>query len=128
MTPQELLFTEDHEWIEPGKSPARLGISDYAQGELTDVVYVELPEEGAEVRKGEVVVTLESVKATSDVYAPADGTITAVNSDLETNPQKINQDPYGEGWLVEIEIADLGSLEELMDFAAYREYLDNQAE
>ncbi len=92
------------------------------------MVYVELPEEGAEVRKGEVVVTLESVKATSDVYAPADGTITAVNSDLEENPQKINQDPYGEGWLVEIEIADPASLEDLMDFEAYKEYLSNQGE
>jgi len=126
MTPQELLFTEEHEWIVPGKSPARMGISDYAQGELTDVVYVELPEEGAEFGKGEVIVTLESVKATSDVYAPADCKIAAVNSDLEESPQKINQDPYGEGWLVEIEIADPSSLEELMDFEAYEKYLDNQ--
>ncbi len=128
MTPQELLYTEEHEWIEPGKSPARFGISDYAQGELTDVVFVELPEEGAEVGKGEVIATLESVKATSDVYAPADGKIAAVNSDLEDNPQKINEDPYGDGWLVEIEISDPAPLEELMDYEAYRKYLDNRDE
>lgn len=128
MSPQDLLFTRDHEWIEPGKSPARVGISDYAQGELTDVVYVELPEEGAEVSRGKVIATLESVKATSDVYSPVDGKVTAVNSDLEDSPQKINEDPYGEGWLVEIEVADPAPLEELMDFEAYEKYLDNQNE
>ncbi len=128
MSLQELLFTEDHEWLDPEKSPARLGISDYAQKELTDVVYVELPEKGDEVRKGEVIVTLESVKATSDVYAPVDGKIAAVNTDLEAHPQKINQDPYGEGWLVELEIADPDALRQLMDFEAYREYLNNQGE
>lgn len=127
MDQQNLLFTRDHEWIESGKSPARFGISDYAQKELTDVVYVELPEEGAEVKKGEVVVTLESVKATSDVYSPVDGRVTAVNSALEDSPQKINEDPYGEGWLVEIEVADPGPLEGLMDFEAYEKYLDSGA-
>lgn len=128
MSLQKLLFTEDHEWLDPGKSPARLGISDYAQKELTDVVYVELPEKGDEVRKGEVIVTLESVKATSDVYAPVDGKIIAVNTDLEAHPQKINQDPYGEGWLVELEVADPDSLKQLMNFEAYQEYLNNQGE
>ncbi len=128
MDPQNLLFTRDHEWIEAGKSPARLGISDYAQRELTDVVYVELPEEGAEARQGEVIVTLESVKATSDVYSPADGRVTAVNSALEDNPQKINEDPYGEGWLVEIEVDGAVSPEGLMDFEAYEKFLESAGE
>ncbi len=128
MAPQDLLFTRDHEWIESGKSPARIGISDYAQGELTDVVYVELSEKGAEVKKGDIIVTLESVKATSDVYSPADGKVTAVNSDLEDSPQKINQDPYGEGWLVEIEVADPAPLKELMDFEAYEKFLESAGE
>ena len=83
MKPEDLLFTKDHEWIESGKSPARVGISDYAQKELTDIVYVELPETETDVEKGANLATLESVKATSDVYAPAPGKITAVNSDLE---------------------------------------------
>jgi glycine cleavage system H protein len=128
MSPQDLLFTRDHEWIESGKSPTRIGISDYAQGELTDVVYVELPEAGAEVQKGSVIVTLESVKATSDVFSPVDGKVTAVNSDLEVSPQKINEDPYGEGWLVEIEVADPAPLEGLMDFEAYEKYLEGTGE
>ena len=123
MKPEELRFTKEHEWVEPGKTVARLGISDYAQKELTDVVYVELPEVGREVKAREAIVVLESVKATTDVYAPAPGKIIAVNNDLEQNPQKINEDPYGEGWLVEMEISAPAPLDELMDYAAYEEYL-----
>ena len=126
MNLEELIFSKDHEWIESGKSPARIGISDYAQKELTDIVYVELPEVGAEVGKGDSIVTLESVKATSDVYAPAAGKITAVNADLEENPQKINESPYGDGWLVELEISDPSALDDMMDYAAYQEYLSEE--
>ncbi|MFH1038830.1 MAG: glycine cleavage system protein GcvH [PVC group bacterium] len=128
MNPQELIFTKDHEWIEAGKPIARVGISDYAQKELTDVVYVELPEGGTEVKPGDSIVTLESVKATSDVYAPAAGKIAAVNLDLEDNPQKINEDPYGAGWLVEIEISDPAPLGNLMDYDAYTKYLEAAGE
>ena len=124
MTPEDLIFSKEHEWIESGKSPARMGISDYAQKELTDVVYVELPEVGVEVSKGDSIIVLESVKATSDVYAPASGKITGVNGDLEDNPQKINEDPYGDGWLVEIEIADSSELAGMMDYSAYQKYLE----
>ena len=127
MNPEELLFSKDHEWISSGKSPARIGVSDYAQKELTDVVYVELPEVGNEVGKGDSIVTLESVKATSDVYAPAAGKIIAVNADLEDNPQKINEDPYGDGWLVEIEIADSSELAGMMDYSAYQKYLEEES-
>jgi len=126
MKPEELRFTKEHEWVEPGKDVARVGVSDYAQKELTDVVYVELPEVGREVKQGEAIVVLESVKATSDVYAPAPGKISAVNDDLQDNPQKINEDPYGAGWLVELEISDASPLDKLMDYAAYEEYLKGQ--
>ena len=127
MNPEELLFSREHEWIESGKTPAKIGVSDYAQKELTDVVYVELPEVEAEVGKGDSIVTLESVKATSDVYAPAGGKIIAVNGDLEDSPQKINEDPYGAGWLVEIEIADSSELAGMMDYSAYQKYLEEES-
>ncbi len=126
MNPEELLFTKEHEWIEQGKSAARVGITDYAQKELTDVVYVELPEGGTAVQPGDSIVTLESVKATSDVYTPVAGTITAVNVELEDSPQKINEDPYGTGWLVEIEISDPAPLKDLMNFSAYQEYVSGK--
>jgi len=127
MNPEVLVFSEEHEWIESGKSPARMGISDYAQKELTDVVYVELPEVGAEVGKGDSIIVLESVKATSDVYAPASGKITGVNGDLEDNPQKINEDPYGAGWLVEMEITDSSDLGGMMDYSAYQKFLEEDS-
>ena len=127
MSPEELLFSKDHEWIESGKSPAKIGISDYAQKELTDVVYVELPEAGAEVKKGDSLVTLESVKATSDVYAPVAGRITEVNGSLEDSPQQINESPYGAGWLVELDIADSSELDGMMDYSAYQEYLKEES-
>ena len=126
MNPEDLIFSKEHEWIESGKSPARMGISDYAQKELTDVVYVELPELGNEVGKGDSIATLESVKATSDVYAPAAGKITAVNGDLEDSPQKINEDPYGAGWLVELAVADSAALNDMMNYSAYQEYLSEE--
>ena len=103
-----------------------MGISDYAQKELTDVVYVELPELGNEVGKGDSIATLESVKATSDVYAPAAGKTTAVNGDLEDSPQKINEDPYGAGWLVELAVADSAALNDMMNYSAYQEYLSEE--
>jgi len=127
MNPEDLIFSEEHEWIESGKSPARMGISDYAQKELTDVVYVELPEVGVEVSKGDSIIVLESVKATSDVYAPAAGKITEVNGNLEDNPQKINEDPYGAGWLVEMEITDSSDLDGMMDYNAYQKYLEEES-
>lgn len=127
MKPEELRFTKEHEWVEPGKEVARLGVSDYAQKELTDVVYVELPEVDREVKPGDAIVVLESVKATTDVYAPVPGRITAVNNDLEENPQKINEDPYGAGWLVEIEVSDDSGVSSLMDYSAYQKYLEDES-
>ncbi|MDP8248369.1 MAG: glycine cleavage system protein GcvH [Candidatus Tritonobacter lacicola] len=126
MDPKTLRFTGEHEWIEAGKTGAKVGLSDYAQEELSDIVYVEFPPIGKKVAKGETLVILESVKATSEVYAPVNGEVTNVNNDLEQNPQKINDDPYGEGWLVEMEISDPAQLSELMDDHAYQDYLKQE--
>lgn len=117
-----LRYTEEHEWIETGEDRARVGISDWAQDNLTDVVYVELPEVGEEVGQGDEFAVLESVKAAAEVYAPASGTIVEVNESLEDAPEKINDSPYDEGWLVVIEVDDPGELEDLMDAASYAEY------
>lgn len=96
----ELKFTQTHEWIEPGETNMRIGISDHAQKLLGALVFVELPEEGRHVKAGEEMGVVESVKAASDFYAPVSGTITAINTKLQDKPEMINEDPYGEGWLV----------------------------
>ena len=126
MDPKTLRFTGEHEWIEAGKTVVKVGLSDYAQEELSDIVYVEFPSIGKKVEKGETLVILESVKATSEVYAPVNGEVTNVNTDLEQNPQKINDDPYGEGWLVEMGISDPAQMSELMDDHAYQDYLKQE--
>jgi glycine cleavage system H protein len=113
--PQDLQYTSSHEWVRTEGDTATVGISDHAQDELGDVVFVELPDEGATFDAGESFGTVESVKAVSDVYAPVGGEVVEVNSSLEDAPEKINDDPYGEGWLVKLRIsgeADLLSPEE----------------
>jgi glycine cleavage system H protein len=113
--PQDLQYTRSHEWVRTEDDTATVGISDHAQDELGDVVFVELPDEGATFDAGESFGTVESVKAVSDVYAPVGGEVVEVNSSLEDAPEKINDDPYGEGWLVKLRIsgeADLLSPEE----------------
>ena len=113
--PQDLQYTRSHEWVRTEGDTATVGISDHAQDELGDVVFVELPDEGATFDAGESFGTVESVKAVSDVYAPVGGEVVEVNSSLEDPPEKINDDPYGEGWLVKFRIsgeADLLSPEE----------------
>jgi len=121
--PSELRYTESHEWINPLESPHRLGITDFAQSELSDVVYVELPKVGQEVVKGDACAVVESTKAASDIYAPVSGKVTEVNSELETKPELVNQDPYGEGWLFAIETSGDGEIEKLMDADSYRKTL-----
>jgi len=118
---ENLLYTETHEWILKKNGIARIGITDYAQENLTDVVFVELPEIGKRYKKGEVIVTLESVKAVEDVYAPFSGKIFAVNEELNDEPGLINSSPYDEGWLVEMEIENEEELNELMDVEKYKE-------
>jgi glycine cleavage system H protein len=113
--PQDLQYTRSHEWVRTEDDTATVGISDHAQDELGDVVFVELPDEGATFDAGESFGTVESVKAVSDVYAPVGGEVVEVNSSLEDAPEKINDDPYGEGWLVKLRTsgeADLLSPEE----------------
>jgi len=119
--PNDLRYTSEHEWvrIDSETNTVRVGITDYAQEALGDVVYVSLPEVGTTVSAGAAFGEIESTKSVSDIYAPLDGTITAVNEALADSSELVNSDPYGDGWLVEIESADGADLEGLLDAAAY---------
>lgn len=122
--PDHLRFSDSHEWIDPTDSEAAtMGISDHAQAELTDVVYLELPEVGRIVKKGEAFAVVESVKAANDIYAPVSGEIVEVNEALAEAPEPVNEDPYGAGWMVKIKLADSGELETLHDAGSYREQI-----
>ncbi len=116
-------FTEEHEWLKVEDDTATVGITDYAQKELGDVVYVELPAVGDSFGKGDACSNIESVKAVSDIYAPLSGEITEVNVVLESKPEQVNLDPYGEGWIFKLKIEDPGELDDLMTAEAYDEYL-----
>lgn len=122
-TPDNLHYTDAHEWLAAEASPSRMGITDYAQDQLGDVVFVELPEPGSHLEKGAVCATVESVKAVSEVYMPVSGTVSEVNRSLEDTPELVNRSPYGEGWILEITPDDPASLTDLMDSPAYREML-----
>ncbi len=115
-----LKYTDNHEWIKIDGDEITYGITDYAQDELGDIVYVELPMEGEEVEKGDVIGVVESVKTVSDLYAPVSGTISAVNSMLEGEPEQINEDPFGEGWIIKIEIDDESELDDLITAEEYK--------
>ncbi len=125
--PADLHYTETHEWVrEPGDGTIELGVTEHAQSALGDLVYVELPEVGAEVSAGEGCAVVESTKAASDVYSPVDGEVAAVNEALSDSPELVNKDPYGEGWLVRIRPADGSSPSNLMDADAYGAYIDSE--
>ena len=118
--PEDLRYSSEHEWARRVEgSRIRVGITDFAQDALGDVVYVDLPAVGTTVGSGEAVGELESTKSVSEMYAPVAGTVTAVNESLADNPQLLNEDPYGEGWLCEIEMTDPAALDAMMDAAAY---------
>lgn len=117
--PDDLKYTAEHEWARPEGSTVRVGVTDYAQEALGDVVYVSLPEVGAKVEQGQPFGEIESTKSVSDLYAPVTGTISARNDALDGRPELVNSDPYGEGWIVEIEAADAAQLDGLMDAASY---------
>ncbi len=118
-----LRYRPSHEWIEPGKNPAAVGITDHAQAELTDIVFVDLPTVGRQVKAGESVAVVESVKAASDIYAPVSGEIVVVNDALNGNPGLVNTDPFTEGWLFKIAPADPAEVEALLDAEAYRAHI-----
>ena len=118
-------FTEDHEWIEVDGTAATVGITDYAQSQLGDVVFVELPAAGAAVTKGSDAAVVESVKAASDVYAPVSGSVTEANAALEEDPSLVNSDAEGTGWFFRMTLGDLAELDGLMDEAAYKAFVDS---
>lgn len=120
----ESRYTDQHEWIRLEGDEAVVGISDYAQQQLGDVVYVELPAVGKAVKQGGEMAVVESVKAASEVYAPASGTVIAVNDALTGTPQTVNEDAEGKGWFVKIKLADKGELAKLMDAEAYRKFVE----
>ena len=121
--PDELKYTAEHEWVRvtEGAKTVRVGITDYAQSALGDVVYVSLPELGASVTKGAAVGEVESTKSVSDIFAPLSGTVSARNDKLDDSPDLINSDPYGEGWILELDVSDQAEMGTLLDAAAYGE-------
>jgi glycine cleavage system H protein len=121
--PEDLRYTAEHEWVAPrdGSPGLRVGITHFAQDALGDIVYVQLPEPGTEVKAGEALGEIESTKSVSEVYAPVSGTVRARNDTLADSPELINSDPYGAGWLVEIEPTDPARIDDLLDASAYRE-------
>ena len=121
--PEELKYTEEHEWVLVEGDLAVIGITDFAQDALGDVVFVELPAVGTEVTTGKAFGVVESVKAVSDVYAPVSGTVEEINEELPDAPEIINTSPYGDGWMIKIRMSDLGELDRLMDAAAYQAHL-----
>jgi len=116
-------FTQDHEWIEVDGSNATVGITDYAQGQLGDITFVDLPAAGTPVKKGDAPCVVDSVKAASDVYSPASGEVTEANGALDGEPELVNTDPEGAGWLFKLSLSDAGELGGLMDKAAYDEFV-----
>jgi glycine cleavage system H protein len=125
--PDDLMYTQDHEWGKVEDSTLRVGITDYAQSELGDIVFVEFAEKGTYIAKGESFGTVESVKAVSEIYAPVSGTIVEINDALEDTPELVNQDCYGDAWMVVIEMETPSEADTLMDAQAYGEYLAAEA-
>lgn len=121
--PEALRYTSDHEWVRIEGNRLTIGITDYAQDALGDVVFVQLPEVGATVTGGSSFSEVESTKSVSDVYAPVSGTVAEVNNELSDAPQRLNEDPYGDGWICVIEVPDPGSLSALLDAEAYRKLI-----
>ena len=123
--PTELKYTKEHEWVKTEGNVATIGISDWAQSELGDIVFVELPNVGDAVGKAQSFGTIEAVKAVSELFSPVTGTVTEVNAALEDDPMAINRDAYGEGWMIKIELTDPSELEQLLDAGGYQSIINN---
>ncbi|MDK6863955.1 MULTISPECIES: glycine cleavage system protein GcvH [Nosocomiicoccus] len=120
-TPNNLKYSEDHEWVKVDGDTVTIGITEFAQSELGDIVFVELPEEGDEIAKGDDFGSVESVKTVSELYAPVSGEVLEVNEELEDSPELVNESPYEEAWMLKVKLRDASELDELMDAAAYDE-------
>ncbi len=117
-------YTKEHEWVRVEGDVAVIGISDYAQSQLGEIVFIELPDTGKQLNKGDEACVIESVKAASEIYAPASGEVTETNGDLDADPSKVNEDSTGSGWLFKLSLSDPGELDELMDEGAYKGYVE----
>ena len=126
--PKELRYSEEHEWAAVDENIATIGITDYAQEQLGDIVYIELPETGTEVTKGDKFGVVESVKAVSDIYSPVTGTVVTVNTGLPNTPETVNEEPYGDGWMIRVEMSDLEELNDLMTAAEYEKFIKEAEE
>jgi glycine cleavage system H protein len=122
--PDDLRYTKDHEWVKVEGSRARIGITEYAQDALGDIVFVQIPDVGASVERGSTVSEVESTKSVSDIYAPVSGSVVEVNGDLTEAPERLNEDPYGDGWICVIEIGDQADLDDTLDADGYRQLVD----
>jgi len=125
--PKQFRYTKEHEWVEVKGDVATIGITDYAQHELGDVVFVELPKPGAKIETGKSFSTVESVKAVSEIYAPASGEVVEANGELHNTPEKLNTDPHGAAWLIKVRLANPAEVGKLMDAAAYETYVADKA-
>jgi glycine cleavage system H protein len=126
--PKELRYSREHEWVAIDDGIATIGITDFAQEQLGDIVYVELPETGTQVTKDDKFGVVESVKAVSDVYSPVTGTVVAVNTGLPTSPETLNEEPYGDGWMIRVEMSDAEELNDLMTAAEYEKFIEEAEE
>lgn len=126
MYPTNFRYTKEHEWVRVEGDAAVMGITDHAQNELGDIVYVDLPKPGSAVEKGKTLGSVESVKAVSDIYAPVSGEVIEVNETLATAPEKINEDPHGEAWLVKIRLSNPGEIQQLLTAEDYQKYLGEE--
>jgi glycine cleavage system H protein len=124
--PEDLRYTREHEWVRVDGDLARIGITDFAQDALGDVVFVQLPEVGTEVAAMEACCEVESTKSVSDVYSPVSGTIEEINGDLGDAPQRLNEDPYGAGWIFAVRVTDVAQFDDLLDSASYRKFVESQ--
>jgi glycine cleavage system H protein len=124
--PDQLRYTKEHEWVAVDGTRGRVGITDFAQDALGDVVFVQLPDVGANVSAMSSIAEVESTKSVSDIYAPLSGTVAEVNAGLESTPEQLNQDPYGDGWIFVIEMSDASQVDSLLDAAAYRRLVEEQ--